>query len=94
MTTKGPLRKQIIIPIESNNVKRIIAKANTHISNINKLLKRVKSEISVNFIQSNNKKLHITTNKVAATSYLNIIEEYIKDLYNINSNDIMSSKLS
>ena len=50
ITTKNPLRKQIIIPIESNNAEKIIAKANTHVSNINKLLKEVKSEILVDFI--------------------------------------------
>ena len=50
ITTKDLLRKQIIIPIESNNAEKIIAKANTHVSNINKLLKEVKSEILVDFI--------------------------------------------
>jgi len=61
---------------------------------INRLLKRVKSGISVDFICSNNKRLLITTIKVAAISDLNIIEKYIKELNDIDLNDIMSLRLS
>ena len=50
MITKGSLRKQIIILINMNDSERVIAQANNHITNINKLLKDVKSEISANFI--------------------------------------------
>jgi len=84
MITKGPLRKQVIILMRLSNAKRVMAKANTHISNINRLLKEVKSEISIDFIYSNNKRLLITTNKVAATSDLNIIKKYIKNFNDIN----------
>jgi len=71
-----------------------MVKTNTYVSNINKLLKRVKSKISVNFIWSDNKRLFITTNKVAAISDLNIVKKYIKNLNNVDSNDIMSLGLS
>jgi len=71
-----------------------MVKTNTYISNINKLLKRVKSKISVDFIWSDNKRLLITTNKVATTSDLNIVKKYIKNLNNVDFNDIMSLRLS
>jgi len=93
ISTKGSLRKQITILIGSNSTEKIMAKVNTHISNINRLLKEVKSEILVDFIQSDNKRLFITTNKVATTSDINIIEKYMKNLNNIDSNNIMSLKL-
>ena len=93
MTTKDSSRKYIIIPIGSNNAEKIMVKANTYSSNINRLLKRVKSKISVDFIWSDKKELLITTNKVAAISDLNIIEKYLKNLNNVNSNYIMSSRL-
>ena len=69
-------------------------KANAYILNLNRFLKRVKSEYFVDFIYTNNKRLFITTNKVAITSNLNIIKKYIKDLNNIGYNDIESSRLS
>ena len=50
MITKGSLRKQIIILINMNDSERVITQANNHITDINKLLKDVKSEISANFI--------------------------------------------
>ena len=69
-------------------------KANAYILNLNRFLKRVKSEYFVDFIYTNNKRLFITTNKVAITSNLNIIKKYIKDLNNIGYNVIESPRLS
>ena len=92
ITTKEPLRKQVIIPMGSNKSERVMVKANTYISNINRLLKRVKSNISMDFIWSNNKELIITFNKVAATYNLNIIEKYMKNLNDIDHSDTISSR--
>jgi len=70
-----------------------MVKANIYVSNINRLFKRIKSEIFVNFICSDNKGLLITTKKVATISNLNIIKKYIKDLNNIDSNYIIGLRL-
>jgi len=64
MTIKDLSRKQVIISMKFCNSERVINKANIYISNINKLLKGVKSEISIDFIQLYNKRLLLTTNKV------------------------------
>jgi len=77
--------------MSENNFNIIIFQINIHVSNTNKLLKGVKSEMLADLICSNNKEIIITTNKVVVTSDLNIVEKYIKKLNNINSNDIMSS---
>ena len=93
MMTKDPLRKQIIILMSTNNTERIMVQSNSYIANLNRLLKEVKSKILADYIYSNNKGIVITTNKIAASSNLNIVEKYMKELNNINSNDIMSSRL-
>jgi len=93
ITTKDSSRKQIIIPISTNNSEAIITQANAYIANINKLLKNVKYNVSANYICSNNKRIVITTNKAVASSNLNIVERYIKELDNIDSNNVMSSYL-
>ena len=54
MTTKGLSRKQIIVLMSMNNAERVITQSNMHVSNINRLLKDIKSEISADFIHSNN----------------------------------------
>ena len=59
--------------MKSNNSKRVIVKANTYITNINRLLKEVKSTILIDFIYANNKGILITTNNIAFASDLNII---------------------
>jgi len=73
-----------------NNSEAIVLQAKIHISNINRLLKDVKSKVSANFIYSNNKGIIITTNKIIASLDLSIVERYVKELNNINSNDSMS----
>jgi len=93
MTTKGSSRKQIIILIGINNSKRVIVQANNYITNINRLLKGTKSKISVNYIWSDYKGIVITTNKVVASSDMNIVEKYMKELNNVDLNDIISLRL-
>ena len=93
MTTKRPSRKQIIVLMGSNNVERTMAKAKITIVNINRLLKDIKSEVSMDFIWTDSKGLLLTTNKVAVTSDLNIVKKYLKELNNIDNSEIISSKL-
>ena len=93
MTIKGSYKKQIIILMSTNNSEAIVLQANSHISSINRLLKSIKSKVSADFICSNNKEI-IITNKVAASSNLNIVERYVKKLYNINLNSVISHYLS
>ena len=76
-----------------NNVERIIVQTNTHIFNINRTFKEVKSDISTDYICSNNREIIITTNKVAVFLDLSIVEKYIKELNDVDSNNVMSSRL-
>ena len=93
MITKSPLYKQIIISIGSNNVERVMAQSNVHVTNITRSLKDIKLEVVVDFIRFDNKDIIITTNKVVAISDLNIVDEYMKNLNDIDSSDIMSPSL-
>ena len=90
MITKKPSRKQVIIPIAKLNAELIINSANQQITNINKSLKEIKSDITVDFICIINNRVIITTNKPANTSNLKIIEKCIKNVSNINSDAIES----
>ena len=70
-----------------------MAWSNVYITNINRSLKGIKSEVVINFIRSDNKDIVVTTNKVAAISDLNVVEKYMKNLNNVNSSNIMSPRL-
>jgi len=76
--------------MSSNNSNIIISQANVYISNINRLLKDIKSDVSANFMCFNNKEVIITTKKVVASLDLSMIKKYIKNLNNLDSNNIMS----
>ena len=93
ITTKNPFYKQIIILMDMNNTGRIIIQASKHIENINRLLKSIKSEIVIDYIQSDKKDIIITTNKVVVSSNLNMVEKYIKNLNYIDLSNIMSPRL-
>ena len=91
--TKGLSRKQIIISTSTNNAKIVTVQSNTYIANINRLLKGIKSEISTDYIHSDNKRIVIITNKIVIFSDLNIVEKYIKELNDVDSNNVISPRL-
>jgi len=93
ITMKDSSRKQVIVFMSTNNILKVIVNANTYVSNINQLLKGVKSEVSVDFIFFDNRGLLLTTNKVAISSDLNIIEKYLKDSNDIEHEEDISPKL-
>ena len=67
--------------------------SNKHVFNINRALKDIRLDIIANFIHTNNRGLTITTNKVAFVLDLTTIEKYIKNINNINSENIILSRL-
>ena len=73
MTMKRPSRKQIIIPMNIDNKIQFMKDSSTHIANINRTLKNIKSEVA-DFMQLENSGIVITTNKVAAPLNLQTIE--------------------
>jgi len=50
MTTKGLLRKQVIIPMNEENKQNLMEESSTYVTNINRALKNIKSEVMVNFV--------------------------------------------
>lgn len=91
--TKGSSRKKIIISMNINNTERIMAQSNLYIVNINKLLKEVKSKILADYFYSNNNFFVIITDKTAILFDLSILEKYMKELNDVNSDNIISPKL-
>ena len=90
MITKNLFRKQIIISMSSANISKLISISGKHITNINRALKNIKSEILANFVPADHRGLIITTNKVASQSDLNTIKKYIKNIDTIKLEDIIS----
>jgi len=93
ITTKEPSMKQVIIPINVANTRNLIKDSSLHMSNINRVLKNIKSEVMANFIYSENRGVVITTNKVAGTLNLQIIKRYVKNINNIEANQMKVSRL-
>jgi len=85
MTTKGPSRKQVIIPIGKDNISNFMKNSSSHVFNINRSLRNAKSEILVDFICSDPLGIMIVTNKVSLQSDLQIIEKYVKSPNDIDA---------
>ena len=65
-----------------------------HISNLNSILKNIKSEIMADFTQTNQHSIVITMNKVVSLLDLQTIEKYVKNLEHNDSEDIKLPCLS
>ena len=91
MTIKGPSRKQVIILINTKNRNCFMKELSAHV--YNRVLKNIKLEIIADFICSDNKDIIITTNKVVSMLDLQTIERYIKNVNNIESNQVEVPRL-
>ena len=74
MTTKGPLRKQVIITMSKDNIDAFMKNLSLHIANINRQLCNAKSEVLVDYIRVDPLEITIITNKVCQQSDLLIID--------------------
>jgi len=86
MMMKDPSRKQIIVSISNENKTKFMEESSVHITNLNKVLKNIKSEVMADFVHSDQASITIVTNKVTFPLDLQIIEKYIK---NVNSVQII-----
>jgi len=93
MTTKGPSHKQIIILMPNELGKRFTKDLAFHITNINRTLKNIKSNICADYISSDSKDVIIVTNNVASSSNLQKIKKYVKQSLDDNSNSIETPRL-
>ena len=76
-----------------NNKKNFMEESNIHVSNMNKTLKNIKSDILVGFIHPDAAGITIITNKVATSLDLQTIKQYVKGANHINSNKVKSPRL-
>ena len=89
-TTKGLSRKQAIVPTSDKIKDTIMGEANTHIFQINMLLKNIKSAMRAEFICPCPGEVSINTNSVLNASDLNTIERYLKLINSAGSNEILA----
>ena len=93
MTTKGLSRKQVIIPMSKDNVDIFIKNSSLHISNINRQFQNAKSEILVDYIQAKSLGITVVTNKVAQSSDLMLIDQYVKNSSDVNALQVEEPRL-
>jgi len=91
--TKGPSRKQAIVPTSDNIKDIIMGEANTYIFQINMLLKSIKSTMRAEFIRPCPGGVSINTNNIPNTSDLNTIERYLKLINGAGNNEMLVSQL-
>jgi len=67
MTTKGLLKKQVIVPINNDNIFKFMLNSSDYITNINRVLKNIKLEIKIDYICSELSSIIIVTDKVTSS---------------------------
>ena len=93
MTTKGLLRKYVIFPMSSDNVSSFMKNSSLHVANINRSLRNTKTDVLVDYICSDNTGISVIVNKVAQQSDMSIIDNYIKNSYDVNSLQVENAHL-
>jgi len=88
MTTKCPSRKQVIVSISNYNKAKFMESSSTHITNLNRALKNIKSEVMADFVYMNQTGIIIVTNKVTSSFNLQTIKKYVKNANLIDSNEV------
>jgi len=94
MTTKGPSRKQVIIPMSGENIRSFMEYLSLHVSNLNRLLCNAKLDVLIDYICSDPIGITTVTNKVSQQPDMSIINNYVKNLDTINSLQVDKPRLS
>ena len=76
-----------------NNVDKMMASSSNHVTNINKTLKNIKSNIMVDYIRPKEISVVIITNSVMVALDLQVIENYIKNIEKIIAEDVQTPRL-
>jgi len=85
MTTKGLSHKQVIVPMNNDNIVKFMSNSSNHITNINRLFKNIKSDCKVDYIWLEKSSI---INKVVSILDLQTIEKYIKNSNHINMENV------
>jgi len=91
--TNGLSRKQMIVPIINDNKAKFMVSSSKYIANLNKVLKNIKFGTMADFTHMNQMDVIIVTNKVAFPLDLQTIENYVKNVEHINSENVKTSCL-
>jgi len=93
MMTKGPSRKQVIIPMTGENINSFMKSLSLHVANMNRLLCNAKSDVLTDYIHANPIGITIVTKKVPQQLVMAIINNYVKSLNDINSLQVDEPRL-
>ena len=93
MTTKGPSRKYVIIPMSGDNILSFMKNSSAHVANINRALRNAKTDVLVDYIRSDNTGISVAVNKIAQQSDLSIIDNYVKNSNDVNSLQVQDAHL-
>jgi len=74
--------------MSSNNTVKFMKNSSLHVTDINRTLRNVKLEVLVDFIQSDQIGITVVTSKVVLQSDLHIIENYVKNINDIDTSGI------
>jgi len=79
--------------MNGDNIMKFMKESSHYVSNINKALRNIKSNILVNFIHSDLLGIMVVTCKVTSSSDLQVIENYIKNMNCIDITELDISRL-
>jgi len=87
-STVNDLNKQVIVSMNGDNTNKFMLHSSDHITNINRLLKNIKSNYKTDYIRAKKSGIIIITNKVALSLDFQTLENYVKNANQINTDKV------
>ena len=94
MTTHGPTRCQVLIPLNTPTAEVVMANAATTVESCNKVLVKAHSKLRVKSVHKAQDKISMSTNFVALAAELEVIKQWLKKVTGLATSTVVKPCLS
>ena len=93
MTTYGPTRHQVLIPLDAPSAEIVVANAAIAVESCNKGLVKAHSKLRVESVRKAWDNVSMSTNFVASAAELEVIKQWLKKVTGLNSTVVVEPRL-
>jgi len=93
MTTHGPTRCQVLIPLDTPTAEVVVANAATAVESCNRGLVEAHSKLRVKSVRKTWNRISMSTNFVASAAELDVIKQWLKKVAGLAASTVVEPRL-
>jgi len=93
MTTHGPTRRQVLIPLDTSTAKVVVTNAATAVEFCNRGLVEAHSKLRVELVRKTWDGISMSTNFVASAAELEVIKQWLKKVAGLVASTVVEPRL-